>query len=143
VVEYPAHRGAAIANLATGRTATATSYEHNVFAGYPAANAIDGDLSTRWASDWSDNQALTVDLGASQPVARVVLTWEKAYATSYRIELSQDGTTWRTAAEATAGDGDSDTLTFPTTTARYVRMTGTHRATTYGYSLYDLAIYAY
>jgi hypothetical protein len=143
VVEYPSHRGQTIANLATGRTATASSYEHNIFVAYPATNAIDNDPNTRWASDWSDNQSLTVDLGVPQPVSRVVLNWERAYASGYRIDISTDGTTWQPATEVTTGDGDQDTLTFPTVTGRYVRMTGTHRATTYGYSLYDLAIYAY
>ncbi|MFD1045782.1 discoidin domain-containing protein, partial [Kibdelosporangium lantanae] len=143
VVEYPAHRGQTIANLATGRTATATSYEHNIFVAYPASNAIDNDPNTRWASDWSDNQSLTVDLGAVQPVSRVTLSWEKAYATGYRIDLSTDGTNWQPAFTTTTADGDQDTVTFAATDARYVRMTGTNRATTYGYSLYDLAVYAY
>jgi acyl-homoserine lactone acylase PvdQ len=143
VVEYPARRGQTIANLATSRTATATSYEHNIFVSYPAANAVDGDPNTRWASDWSDNQSLTVDLGAVQPVSRVVLSWEKAYAAGYRIELSQDGTNWQPAYTTTTADGGQDTVTFPASNARYIRMSGTSRATTYGYSLYDLAVYAY
>ncbi|TCO58337.1 penicillin acylase family protein [Actinocrispum wychmicini] len=143
VVEYPARRGQSTANLSSGRTATATSYEHNIFVSYPAANAVDGNPTTRWASDWSDNQSITVDLGTARPVARVVLTWETAYATGYHIDVSTDGTTWQQAYATTTATGGTNTVTFPTTSARYVRMTGTQRGTRYGYSLYEFETYSY
>jgi acyl-homoserine lactone acylase PvdQ len=143
VVEYPAHRGANIANLSTGRTATASSYEHNIFVSYPASNAIDGDPSTRWASDWSDNQSITIDLGSVQPVARAVLRWETAYGRAYRIDVSPNGTTWQQAYTTTTADGDTDTATFPAVSGRYVRLTGTQRGTQYGYSLYEFEIYSH
>ncbi|MEV4310781.1 penicillin acylase family protein [Actinocrispum sp. NPDC049592] len=139
VVEYPAHRGDNIANLSPGRTATASSTEGNLV----AANAIDGNPSTRWASDWSDNQSLTVDLGASQQVSRAVLRWEAAYAKGYRIEVSQDGINWQQAYTTTTADGNTDTVTFTPTTGRYVRLTGTARGTNYGFSLYEFEIYAH
>ena len=41
----------------------------------------------------------------------------------------------------TAGNGGVDNVTFTPTTARYVRMQGVTRATSYGYSLYELEVY--
>lgn len=138
VVSFPSRRGDDLTNLAAGRTATASGSE--LFFG--AAKAVDSDLGTRWASSWADDQWLSVDLGSARQVGRVTLAWESAYARSYRIEVSTDGSTWRTVWSTTAGDGGTDVAAFPTTTARYVRMHGVTRATTYGYSIWELAVYA-
>jgi len=142
-VEYPAHRGDSVVNLAQGRPAIATSVESGLFYSLPAANAVDGDPSTRWGSKFSDPQSITVDLGTAQPVGRVILRWEAAYARGYRIELSSDGTTWRDAFATTTGNGAEDNITFTPTPARFVRMTGTQRATGYGYSLWELEAYSH
>ncbi|TBL40685.1 penicillin acylase family protein [Verrucosispora sp. SN26_14.1] len=138
VVSFPARRGDAVTNLATGRPVTASSSQ----LGNGAARAVDGDLNTRWASSWSDNQWLRVDLGSVRQVGRVALAWESAYARSYRVEVSDDGATWRTVWSTTAGDGGTDVLTFAPQQARYVRVYGLTRATTYGFSLWELSAYA-
>jgi acyl-homoserine lactone acylase PvdQ len=137
VVSFPAHRGDTIANLAAGRPVSASSTQ--LF--FPAANAVDGSLGSRWGSSWDDNQSITVDLGAATTVGRVILRWESAYATAYRIEVSTNGTTWTTAWSTTSGNGDTDNDAFAATAARYVRMTGLTRATSYGFSLYEFEIY--
>jgi acyl-homoserine lactone acylase PvdQ len=141
VVEYPAKRGNNVANLAANKPVTATSAETG---GYPspAANAVDADSATRWASDWSDNQSVTVDLGSVQPVSRVILNWESAYGKSYKIQVSADGVTWRDAVSVVDGDGGQDNVAFATTSARFVRMAGVQRGTKYGYSLYEFQVYA-
>ncbi|MEV4492103.1 penicillin acylase family protein [Micromonospora coxensis] len=138
VVSFPARRGDDLTNLAAGRPATASSSE---FLRGPG-RAVDSDLGTRWASSWSDDQWLTVDLGSARQVGRVVLAWESAYARSYRIEVSTDGATWREVWSTTAGDGGTDVVAFPAQTARYVRARGLTRATSYGFSLWELAVYA-
>ncbi|MFV2101183.1 penicillin acylase family protein [Micromonospora sp. LOL_024] len=138
VVSFPARRGADLTNLAAGRTATASSSQW----GNGAARAVDGALNTRWASSWSDNQWLRVDLGSVRPVGRVVLAWEAAYARSYRVEVSSDGNTWRQVWSTTAGDGGTDVLAFAPQQARYVRMYGLTRGTSYGFSLWEMSAYA-
>jgi acyl-homoserine lactone acylase PvdQ len=140
VVEFPARRGDDVSNLAAGKTATASSSETDLF-NSPPAQAVDGKLDTRWASDWSDPQWLKVDLGNEQPVGRVVLNWESAYAKSYKVEVSRDGSTWQQVYATTTGDGGQDVVRFGAVPARYVRVTGTQRATSYGYSLYELQVF--
>jgi acyl-homoserine lactone acylase PvdQ len=137
VISFPAHRGDSVTDLAQGGAAGASSSQ----LGYPAGNATDGDPTSRWASDWSDAQSITVDLGSAKTVARAILRWESAYGSSYRIETSADGSTWKTVYSTTSGDGGVDDVAFPATTARYVRMTGVKRATSYGYSLYAFEVY--
>lgn len=143
VVQFPAGRGDNLANLALGRPATASSYQHGFLSpSYPASNATDGNQSTRWASNWSDDQQITVDLGSARTVGRVLLRWESAYASGYRIQVSTDGVTYRTVSSTTAGSGGTENVGFTPTTARYVRMLGVKRATGYGYSLYEFEVYA-
>ncbi|TMR22970.1 coagulation factor 5/8 type domain protein [Nonomuraea zeae] len=129
-------------NLARGRPATASSYQPTGDGGpFLPGKAVDGDFGTRWASEWSDAQWLQVDLGAVTPVRRVQLGWEGAYAKSYRIRTSQDGTTWATA-HTVSGDGDGGfDLVELSASARYVRLELTQRATAYGYSLWEFGVY--
>src|ERR1700710_1989039 len=82
---------AAGTRLSQGKTATASSVET---AGTPAASAVDGDTGTRWSSAASDPQWLQVDLGASATISQVNLNWEAAYAKSFSVQTSTDGSTW-------------------------------------------------
>ncbi|MFJ6723173.1 discoidin domain-containing protein, partial [Streptomyces sp. NPDC091259] len=125
-------------NLALGRPTTASSTET---ADFPAASATDGDGATRWSSAYADPQWLQVDLGAVRRVDRVVLRWEAAYGKSFRVQLSDDATTWRTVYSTTAGSGAVQDLTGLTGSGRHIRVYGTRRGTTYGYSLYEFEVY--
>ncbi|MFD7232629.1 discoidin domain-containing protein [Streptomyces sp. NPDC059881] len=127
-------------NLAAGASASASSSEWNPFTSYAPGRAVDGDTATRWASDWSDDQSLTVDLGSARVVGRVTLDWERAYAKAYRIEISADGTNWQSVWSTTAGDGGLDTAQFSAKSARYVRVHGLERGTKWGYSLREVGV---
>jgi hypothetical protein len=140
VVEFAARRGDDVSNQAAGKTATASSYESGLF-NSPPSSAVDGDPATRWASDWSDPQWLKVDLGTEQTIRRVVLQWEAAYASAYKVEVSRDNVNWQQVFATSNGDGGEDVVRFAATPARYVRVTGTKRATSYGYSLYELQVF--
>jgi len=124
-------------NLALNKTATASSLES---ASYPASDAVDGSLSTRWSSAFSDPQWLEVDLGSTQSICQVVLNWETAYATAFQIQTSPDGTTWTSIYSTTTGTGGTQTLSV-TGSGRYIRMYGTTRDTQYGYSLWEFQVY--
>ncbi|MGW4026199.1 discoidin domain-containing protein [Streptomyces sp. NPDC005009] len=129
------------ANLADGAPATASSAEWNPFTSYAPGRAVDGDRGTRWASDWSDDQWLRVDLGATRQVGRVTLDWERAYGTSYRVDLSTDGTNWRTAWSTTSGDGGLDTAVFTPVPARHLRVRFLDRGTEWGYSIREVGVH--
>jgi hypothetical protein len=134
----PVHPAAAASTLLSqGRPATASSVEHT---GLPASAAVDGNTGTRWASQFSDPQWIQIDLGSSSTVDRVVLNWETAYATGYRVEVSGDGSTWTTVYSTTTGRGGVADLAVAGT-GRYVRMYGTTRATGWGYSLWEFQVF--
>jgi hypothetical protein len=124
-------------NVALNKTATASSLENSTF---PASNAVDGNTGTRWSSAFSDPQWLEVDLGSSQSICGVTLTWEAAYATAFQIQVSTDNSTWTSIYSTTTGTGGTQNLTV-SGTGRYIRMYGTTRATQYGYSLWEFQVF--
>ncbi|MDQ0808951.1 exo-beta-1,3-glucanase (GH17 family) [Streptomyces sp. B3I7] len=128
-------------NLALRRPATASSFQPS-YGDCPctAADAVDGDPATRWASDWSDPQWLQVDLGSRTSLRHVQLVWESSYAKAYTVRTSDDGQAWRTVRTVTDGNGGVDDFDV-TGTGRYVRVDGTARGTGYGYSLYEFGVY--
>jgi len=125
-------------NLALGKPVTASGVEPTTE--YVPENAVDGDLDTRWASDYDDASWLTVDLGTSTHLGRAVLRWEAAYGEAYRLEVSDDNETWETVATVDDSDGGVDEIRLDAH-GRYVRFHGVRRATQWGYSLWELELY--
>lgn len=128
------------ANLALNSTATATSVETG---GREVAAAIDGDIGTRWSSEYKDNQSLTLDLGSLQTVGTVRIYWETAAGKDYDILLSEDGESWVNVAAVKGNSTASEWLTyeFEPQTARYVKMDGHTRVGEYGFSIYEMEVY--
>lgn len=124
-------------DLARNRPVYASSQESTAL---NAANAVDGDASTRWSSAYADEQWLYVDLGTNRAVTGVTLRWEAAYARMYQIQLSTDGTTWTTVHNDYAGNGGTDVIALGSRTARYVKMYAWQRGTPYGYSLWEMEV---
>ncbi|GAB1821769.1 discoidin domain-containing protein [Herbidospora sp. RD11066] len=122
--------------ISQGKPATASSSEG---AFLPGA-AFDGDLTTRWASNFSDPQWIQADLGTTQQITQVVLHWEAAYGRAFTIQTSDNGTTWTNVYSTTTGTGGVQTLAV-TGSGRYVRLNGTQRGTGYGYSLWEFQVF--
>ncbi|MFJ5807972.1 discoidin domain-containing protein [Streptomyces sp. NPDC093093] len=120
-------------NLARGRPVTETSHTQ----AYDAAKAVDGDPNTYWES--ADNafpQSVTVDLGATSTVGRVVLKLPPPAAWAARTQTlsvlgSTDGTHFATVAPAQGlrfdpATGNRVTLALPDgTSLRHLRLTVT------------------
>lgn len=126
-------------NIALKKPVTASSLETNAF---PASLAVDGIATTRWSSKFADPQSIQVDLGGSVPIRRVKINWEFAAGKNYRIETSENGTTWivlKTITNNTALVNDHTGLSGQ---GRYLRIYGTARSTIYGYSIFELEVYS-
>jgi RHS repeat-associated protein len=125
-------------NIALGKTTTCSSQEGALASG----QAVDGSLASRWGSGWSDNEWIKVDLSNSYAVYKVILRWENAYGKDYKIQTSQDGTTWTDAATITNAPKEDRIITFsPAVTCRYIKMQGIHRGTGWGYSLWEFEVH--
>ncbi|UYQ66384.1 beta-N-acetylglucosaminidase domain-containing protein [Streptomyces peucetius] len=128
-------------NLAPEGTATASSVEQNLDRLAPR-HVNDGLTGTRWASGYSDDEWVQVELAAPAVVAAVTLAWETACATRYEIHTSADGTNWTTAATRAPDGCDTDVVRITADEpVRYVRMQGLERRTTWGYSIYEMGVY--
>ncbi|MGW4347919.1 discoidin domain-containing protein [Streptomyces sp. NPDC004690] len=120
-------------NLAKGRPATATGSQDV----YTPGKAVDGDANSYWES--ANNafpQSLTVDLGSSQTVRRLVLKLPPSSAWGARTQTvavlgSGDGSTYTTVAGAQGyrfdpATGNTVTVNLPSgTNLRYLRLTVT------------------
>jgi hypothetical protein len=136
--EFEVYGAPAVAgNKALNKPAVSSSNEGD---GVAAGFAVDGNSTTRWASQFSDAQWIYVDLGAVRPITGVSLHWESAYGKAYNIQVSNDAVTWTTVQAITNSDGGYDDIPV-STSGRYVRMQGVTRATGYGYSLWDFEVY--
>lgn len=59
--------------------------------------AVDGDISTRWESEYKNKtEWMYVDLGKTADIDYIYLKWEAAYAKSYQIQFSNDEENWTT-----------------------------------------------
>lgn len=126
-------------SLVLTKSATASSVEDSSKA---ADFAIDGNSLTRWSSQYSDPQWISVDLGNTTEINGVTLNWEAAYAKSFQVQTSTDNDHWATVYSTTTGEGGIEKISFEATNARYVRMNGIERATGYGYSLWEFEVHS-
>ena len=122
-----------------------------------AAKAVDGNLGTRWESDFLDNQWIYVDLGAEKEIGYAKLVWEGAYSKSFEIQVCPatcDDTAgvlpkdwaWQSAYaddRTLAGFPYTEVVKFPAPlTGQFVRMLGKTRGTQYGHSLWEFEAYS-
>jgi hypothetical protein len=123
-------------NLALNKPVYASSTTY----GEPGA-VTDGNNGTRWASASRDNEWIYVDLGKEEVVNGVGLNWENAYASSFKIQVSDDTKKWNDVYTTTEGRTGEMQVQFPEVKARYVRMLGLERGSYWGYSLYNFEVY--
>jgi hypothetical protein len=84
---------------------------------------------------------IRIDLGALYNVDHVNINWENT-GKSFQIQTSTDGTTWSNAYTTTAGAGGIQDITFGARSTRFVRMNGTQRSNDWGYSIWELQVFA-
>ncbi|HDM37757.1 MAG TPA: hypothetical protein ENG55_01700, partial [Candidatus Omnitrophica bacterium] len=99
-----------------------------------------GNMATRWGSEFKDNQWLKIDLEEPRTISGLTLWWEDAYASRYKILLSEDGSTWIDVYEEKNGDGNSDEIYFRPQEARFIKIHCIKRATGWGNSLWEVKI---
>lgn len=129
-------------NLALNKPVTASSTENDQGVIHHAWHVTDGNLLTRWSSIYEDDQWITIDLIETFMIGKIVLTWETAHARRFGILTSIDGLEWQLVHETFAGQGGRETIVLDASMARYVRIDLHERATSWGFSLYEIEVYA-
>lgn len=108
-------------NLALNKTTTASSSDTNI-----AANAVDGNLETRWSAD-AYPQWIRVDLGSVALLNKTEMVPYLNRAYTYKVETSLDGTTFTQVVDRADNTTESAFFadSFAPVSARYVRLTVT------------------
>lgn len=84
-----------IKHLAIKKKVSASSTHMGMEGEGTAEAMIDGDLTTRWSSEYKSPQEVVVDLQEVVAVKMIRLFWERASATQYRVSVSNDGKEWK------------------------------------------------
>ena len=138
------------ANKLLNAFVTYSSVEDDQYLPYYANDGID---TTRWSSEYNDDEFICFDMLQEENIRRIVLNWEwnaveskGAYADAYTIETSKDGKSWETVFTVKQGQiiksnivlrkDDEDPIV-----CRYIKINFTKRATSWGYSLTEVQAY--
>jgi hypothetical protein len=109
---------------------------------YLPAYAVDSLPTTRWSTQYKDNQWYLVRLDKEYQIQRIMIHWEVAYGKKYNVEVSTDSLNWQTIFTETYSDGGYDKLIFSPVTAKFIRLNCVERGTAYGFSIYELQGYS-
>lgn len=141
VYDSPPDQPATPTHLALNKPATASSEENS---GLGAGKAVDGIDSSRWASAWSDEQWIQVDLEATYLIDEVRIDWQYASALEYKVQVANDPEgPWTDCAHITNNTDHEawKTHTFTPHAGQYVRIACLQRTTEWGYSIFELEVY--
>ncbi|MDD4737086.1 MAG: discoidin domain-containing protein, partial [Kiritimatiellae bacterium] len=116
---------------------TSSAVENNRF---KASFAADGRMDTRWSSPASDPQWLCIDLGRETTVCGLILYWETAFSSEYRISVSTDGRRWTPVFYTDSNAGGQDDVNFRPVPARYLKIDCLKRASGWGHSLWEVDV---
>jgi hypothetical protein len=100
--------------------------------------AVDGDVSTRWSSEFKDAQWWIVDFGKPELVQTITILWEDAFAKLFHVDFSMDGQSWDTIYAERNGSGGRTSVILDPRTTRYVRVYCDVRGTRFGFSFYEV-----
>lgn len=140
-------------NIALNKPAYSSSQKSDSF---KASNANDGNISTRWGSDYNSNtndpfdkeEWLMIDLEDTYILDQIVLHWQSAYAKQYRIQISNDGKDFTDVKVVSDGKGDEEIIDFEGVNGRYLRIYCNEAVPSedswkwnYGYSLFEVEAY--
>jgi glucosylceramidase len=111
-----------------------------------AANAVDGDASTRYSNGegQAPGQYLQVDFGREIAARQVVFDTGVSltdYPRGYAVQVSKDGTHWTTVVADGVGTGQFTTVALHGTPIQYVRMTLTATDANDWWSVADVRAY--
>ena len=136
---------AAAAETALSETGWTASSNTNSSAADAPANAIDGNINTRFSSDAAQASGMyfQVNLGSSQTFNQIEMNSGGStgdYARGYNVEVSTDGSNFTSVATGT-GTSSPETVTFAAQTAQYIRVVLTTGVSPNWWSIAEFTVY--
>jgi hypothetical protein len=134
-----------IEHAAIGATVTVSSTAKGSEGENGANVLVDGDLTTRWSSEYSTPQRITIDLKKKLTLKQIKLHWEAAFATKYKILISDDGEGWTPAhfffRVGAKKDARTDMCDMKNMQARHIMIELNERVNEeWGFSLYEIEV---
>ena len=103
---------------------------------------VDGDMETRWSSGYKDGEWISFDFGKPKTMSDIIIKWEQAYAPTFEILTSDDGTAWKRLVLEENQKGGTSEISFEPVTTRYVKLVGVSRANAeWGISIWEFEMY--
>jgi len=117
----------------------------NAGSGQTPDKAIDGNPNTRWSTGTSqtNGQYFQVNMGTTQTFSKLVLDAGSStndYPRGYAVYVSNDGQNWGSAIANSSGSSAVTTITFPTQSARYIKIVQTG-STGWWWSIAEFNVY--
>jgi hypothetical protein len=110
-----------------------------------AANALDGNAGTRFSTGTAQvatGQQFQVDMLTALPFSQITMDSGGDYARGYQVFVSNDGVNFGTAIATGAPTVNPVVVTFPSQTARYIRVVQTSATPGSWWSIYEFNVYA-
>jgi hypothetical protein len=136
---------ATLSGTALSRTGWVASTNSAAAGSDVPANALDGNLATRFSTDQQQAPGLyfEVNMGSAQTFNELLMEVPNSstdYARDFVVQVSNDGATWHHVATC-SGTTTPEIVSFPTQTAQYVRVVLTSPNTTYWWSIDEFYLY--
>lgn len=126
-------------NIALNRPA-ASSSTSSIDKSVYEFKAFDGDTTTAWVSNAGiDPQWIYVDLGKKYQICQASIQWGTQYATNFQVQVSDDAVNWVSAKSISSNTSRFNVLAL-NAQGRFLRIYGTGRATSQGYSIQELQV---
>jgi beta-galactosidase len=91
-----------------------------------AANAVDGNATTRWCATGGSSQWLQIDFGRSVDFGKIEIDWERAWTYRPRIEVSNNGKPWQALTDHSTDTTPAAKQAFTVSgSGRFLRVTAT------------------
>lgn len=127
-----------------GQTACSGYYQKDQE--FACDKGADGNLATRWSSNepydgsWRSWQ---VDLSIVHAVGSVRISWELAWAKSYTLDSSVDGSEWQTFYNTSDGKGKVEIIDNLSAHGRFIRINCTERFahSPWGFSFWEMELF--
>ena len=105
--------------------------------------AVDGDLTTRWASRPEDNQWILIDFEKLKKIRSIQIYWHKFMAKEYEVLLSTNKKNWKTVfykSPNTPCVKNQNIDLSSETQARYLKINCIKRNTKYTFSIFEIKV---
>ena len=139
--------GYEIKNLSIDTAVNLAIYKASSSSGDEGGNlstyANDGNNATRWSGPKaSANAWWQVNLGQESQIRTIRIIWESSYSTSFKIQTSDNGSSWKDVSTFSNNKPGVQILNLPENIkAKYIRLQSISKVNSYGISMFEFQVF--